>query len=153
MGIGGLCLGIPNKVVSQTTYDESLRPSPVVYIQAEPSNTEEVSRLYQSWLLTNKAKKLKGKYGGPCVTFARNFTGASMDDVSGIANKVKTNSITPEIGEIVKTNESFAGHLQVIISIDGDILTVIDSNYEWDGVIRIRTINANDDKILGYIKI
>lgn len=116
-------------------------------------DSKTVSRAYASYLLTKKAEKLVGKYGGACVTFARNFTGATPDVVSGMARNVETNTTTPEVGEIVKTNESSAGHLEVIIGIDGDNLTIVDSNYGWDNLIRIRIINAQDPKILGYIKL
>jgi len=148
LGFGVLCAVFPNKAISQTIYDENLRPKTLIFL--EPPSQDEVGRLYKEWQLTQKAEKLKGKYGGQCVTFARNFTGASPEDVSGMARNVKTNTTTPELGAIVKTDESKAGHLQVIIGIDGENLTVVDSNYGWDGIIRIRIINAYDSKILGY---
>ncbi|MGH7249410.1 MAG: CHAP domain-containing protein [Minisyncoccia bacterium] len=143
----------PNKVVSQTisTYDEAKITNPsTVYSQPEP---DEVSRAYESWLLTQQAEKLKGRYGGPCVTFARNFTKATPADVSGMAKNVPTNTTTPEVGEIVKTNESHFGHLAVVIEMDEDSLTVVESNYHWNGVIGIRQISLTDPNIIGYIKI
>lgn len=143
----------PNRAVSQTitSYGEAAITNPSrVYSQPDPG---EVSRAYDSWLLTNEANKLKGKYGGACVTFARNFTKATVEDVSGVARDVRTNTSTPEVGEIVKTKESSVGHLSVLIAINDGTGTVVDSNYGWDGIIRIRTISLDDPKILGYIKI
>jgi hypothetical protein len=147
LGFGALIAVFPKTALSETIYDEEIRPEPIFFIQPDPN---EVSRAYQSWLLTQKAEKLKGKYGGPCVTFARNFTGATTDDVSGMAKNVQTNSDTPEIGAIIKTKDSYAGHLEVIIGIDGENLTIVDSNWGWDNIIRIRNINIHDPKIVGY---
>ncbi len=117
--------------------------------QPDPADT---SRLYNEWLVEQKAEKLKGKYGGPCVTFARNFTGADKADVGGMARNVQTNTTTPEVGEIVKTNESKFGHLAVIIDIkeDGSIV-VVESNYHWNGIIGIREIHKDSPVIVGYI--
>ncbi len=141
----------PKAVVSQTiqTYDEAKITNPsIVYSQPDPN---EVARAYNSWLLTEKAKQLKGKYGGACVTFARNFTKATVKDVSGMAKNVPTNSTTPEVGEIVKTNESIYGHLAVIISVDEDSFTVVESNWHWNGIIGMRVIDNDDPRIVGYI--
>ena len=153
LGIGTLCVGIPNKVVSQTIqgYDEAKITNPsAVYSQPDPN---EVARAYQSWLLQQKAKKLVGKYGGACVTFARNFTESSTDTVSGMAKNVATNTTTPEIGAIVKTNESRFGHLAVVIGLTDDTATVVEANYHWNGVIGIREIPLDDPKIVGYLTI
>lgn len=143
----------PNKSVSQTitTYDEATIVNPSV-VYSEPT-AAEVSQAYNSYLLTQRAEKLVGKHGGQCVTFARDFLDATPADVGGVAREVKTNTTTPEVGEIVKTDESKAGHLAVIIAQDGDTLTLVDSNYDLDQIIHIRTININDPKILGYIKL
>lgn len=153
MGFGGFYLVTPNKAVSQTitSYDEAkiVNPSEVY----ETPDSERVTAAYASYLLTQKAEKLVGTYGGACVSFARNFTGATPDVVGGMARNVPTNTTTPDIGEIIKTDESPAGHLGVVIAIDGDTLTVVDSNYHWDNIIHIRIINLNDPKILGYIKL
>ncbi len=139
---------IPKKVISQTIYDPSIQGQSISYL-GEP-NSEEVSEAYQSWLLNQRAKKLVGTIGGQCVIFVRNFTGATPEDVGGMARTVAINSQIPGIGFIIKTDESNAGHLGVIIGINGDELTVVDSNYGWDGIIRIRKINIQDSKILGY---
>ncbi len=144
-------MGSPIRVISQTiqSYDDAKITNPsAVYSQPDPN---EVSRAYESWILTQKATKLKGKYGGACVTFARNFTKATPDIVGGMAKNVATNTTTPEIGAIVKTSESRWGHLAVIIAINDQTLTVVDSNYELDGIIHIRQISVTAPYIKGYL--
>lgn len=144
-------MAFPNKVVSQTiqSYDDAKITNPsIVYSSPDPQTVE---RAYQSYLLTEKAKKLVGKYGGPCVTFARVFTQATPDVVGGMARAVKTNTTTPEIGAIIKTNESSYGHLAVVIGIDEETVTVVEANYHWNGIIDIREIGVDDPRIMGYL--
>ncbi len=145
MGLGIISLiAFPERVVSLT------KPYEEVEFLQQPDPVE-VSKLYQEWLLTKKANQIKGTYGGQCVTFARNFTGMPPELVSGIAKNIPTNSQTPEIGAIIKTNESKYGHLAVIIGIEGENLTLVESNYSWDSHVSVRVINASDKRILGYI--
>lgn len=152
LGFGVSLLTVfPTKAISQTiqSYDEAKITNPsAVYSQPDPN---EVAKAYESWLLSQKAKKLVGKYGGACVTFARNFTQSSSDVVSGMAKNVTTNTTTPEIGAIVKTNESRFGHLAVVIGFDDNSAVVVESNYHWNGVIGIREIQLDDPKIVGYL--
>ena len=114
---------------------------------------EASQKLYLEWQLTQKANKLVGKYGGQCVTFARNYTKATPEIVVGMAKKVSTNTTTPEIGAIVKTNESKFGHLAVVIAITDETETVVESNYHWNEVISIRQISLTDPRIVGYLTI
>ena len=101
-------------------------------------------------ILIQRAKKLKGTTQGSCVTFARNFLRLSGDEIKGVAKNLRTNSETPEVGAIGKTNESRYGHLFVIIGIEGENLTIVDSNYGWDNKVRIRQLSTQDRRILGY---
>lgn len=144
----------PEAALSQTitTYEQAAVTNPTeVYSQPDPG---EVSRAYESFILTKKAEKLVGTYGGACVSFARVFTGAAQDVVGGMARNVATNTTTPDVGEIVKTDESSAGHLEVIIAIDqSGNWTVVDSNYHLDGIVHIRSVRADSPKILGFINI
>jgi hypothetical protein len=151
LGFGGLCLVLPNRVVSQTiqTYDEVKIVNPTAVLSTP--NPQVVATAYESYKLTVAADKLQGKYGGQCVTFAREFTGATPDVVGGLARNVQTSTTTPEIGAIVKTDESRFGHLAVVIGMDGDTLTVVESNYHWNERIDIRELPATDPKIVGYI--
>lgn len=148
-----ITVSVPRTVLSQTiqTYDEAaiINPSEVY---STPS-AEELQHIQKSLELSQKARKLVNRFGGQCVTFARNFTGATPSDISGMAKNITTNTTTPAIGEIIKTDESIFGHVGVIIGIDGDILTIVDSNYNWDQRIQIRTINLQNPHIMGYIKL
>jgi surface antigen len=142
---------LPKGVESQTIYDPSIQPPPISFLQSP--NPSDVSKLYLEWQLAQKANKLVGRYGGPCVTFARNFTQATPQLVSGVARDIPTNANTPIVGAIVKTNESRFGHLAVVIAKDDDNLTIVESNYRWNGIIDIREISATDPRIEGYITI
>ena len=149
LGFGVSLLTVfPNIVLSQTiSYEQQaiINPS-VVYETVDPLTVKEN-------VLYSKATELVGKYGGQCVTFARDFTNATPKVISGMAKNVQTNTTTPEIGEIIKTDESSAGHVGVIIAVNGSTLTVVDSNYGWDERVKIRTINTNNPKIMGYIQL
>ncbi len=154
LGFGVSSLTVfPGKAVSQTiqSYDEAKITNPSAVLSSPDPNA--VARAYKSYQLRLEADKLKGKYGGACVTFARNFTQATPDVVGGMARNVATNTTTPEIGAIVKTNESRFGHLAVVIGLTDDTETVVESNYHWNGVIGIREISLTDPKIVGYLTI
>lgn len=134
----------PKEVISLT------KPYEEIQYVAEPE-LNEVSRLYAEWLLAEKAKKLKGKYGGQCVVFARNFVKSAPGTIKGMAKNVPTNSDIPTVGAIIKTNESKYGHLAVVIAINNGTLTLIESNYNWNQRIGIREISVTDSRIKGYI--
>jgi len=56
------------------------------------------------------------------------------------------------VGAIVKTNESYAGHLAVVLAIKGNVLTIAESNYIpcKEGV---RQLNIDDGRIQGYYEL
>ena len=151
MGFGALCAALPKGVESQTIYDPSIQSPPISFLQSP--NPSDVSKLYLEWQLAQKANKLVGRYGGQCVTFARNFTQAAPSLVGGMAKNIPTNTNTPIVGAIVKTNESRFGHLGVVIADDDDNLTIVESNYHWNGIIDIREISATDPRIVGYLQL
>lgn len=103
--------------------------------------------------LTSRAYAFKGRYGGACVSFARAFLGVEKSEIPSVARDLEVNQRQPDIGFVIKTSESVWGHVGVIIQIDGNMLTVVESNYTWNGIVGIRQLNAQDSRILGYRKI
>lgn len=83
-----------------------------------------------------------------CVIYAQS-KGLKLQGY-GYARNYPTNSDTPNVGGFIKTNESSAGHLAYIVGIDGDNITIEESNYRR-GYITRRTLNIADPIIKGYI--
>jgi surface antigen len=102
-------------------------------------------------MLSDRAVAKVGQKGGQCVTFAREFAGMGRDLLKGRAKDNAINSTTPEIGAVMITNQSKYGHAQVVINIEDSMITVVDSNYNWNQRIGIHTINKNDRRIMGYL--
>lgn len=108
---------------------------------------EEQERQRKTKELTEKANSLKGKYGGQCVIFAKKFLGVT--ESWGLARNVKTNTSTPVIGSVIKTSESWAGHVGIVINATKTTVTIIESNYIRN-TIGIRTLSITDKRIKGY---
>lgn len=113
----------------------------------------EEKKAEQEWSnqLVAYSKTLVGKKGGQCIVFVRQFTGASRSQVSGMARNLRTNSKTPKIGAIVKTQESIYGHVAIQIAETETQIMVMESNYHWNQRISTRWINKNSPKIVGYL--
>ena len=109
------------------------------------STRESEYRASLAW----RAEKSVGKKGNQCVQFVRSFLGAS--EISGMARNTKTNSQTPEIGSVIKTNESSKGHIGVVIKIEDKTLWIVESNVPLGSErIGIRKFKLDDPRILGY---
>lgn len=102
--------------------------------------------------LTSRASAQIGKKGGQCVIFVRKFLGVGRDKVSGLARNNPTNSDTPQVGSIVKTKESYLGHVAVEIAETETQIEVVESNYHWDQRISTRWIDKDNPYIVGYIQ-
>lgn len=83
-----------------------------------------------------------------CVVYARQETGISA--IRGIARNIRTNSMTPVIGAVVKTSESRLGHVAVIKDMKGDWMLIREANYK-SGYITERWVRINSSFIRGYI--
>jgi hypothetical protein len=129
----------PKQVVSQTIpYKET------EYIQA---NYDSVKQAYLNW----KAQQLKGRHGGACVVFVRDFFQTDRATVPSLAKALQTNAAQPEIGSIVKTKESRWGHVAIVIDISETTITILESNVPLGSErINIRTLLLTDPRILGY---
>lgn len=84
---------------------------------------------------------------GQCVPFARAYSGIQ---ISGTAKNIPINSSTPEVGAVVITYESGAGHAAVVTGISGDILEVIERNFE-PGKVTKRKLSINSGLIKGFV--
>ena len=80
-------------------------------------NEELAYDLFYTSLLQSKSRQLVGLWGGQCVAFAKRFTGYTGDKISGQAKNTEINSDVPQLGAIVRTSESQAGHVAVVIEI------------------------------------
>lgn len=108
------------------------------------ANETDVETLYRVWL----AKKAPSG-ACSCVIWAKTQLGYTNS--VGAAKNWPINSQEPEVGEVIITSESSLGHVGLIISIDGDLETIEEANYERCRVTK-RTINKNAPFIRGYWK-
>ena len=141
---------MPNQVRS-ITLEELPETEKQAYTQQQnqwvKEYEEEQDRQRKTAELTEKANKLKGKYGGQCVIFAKKFLGVT--ESWGLARNVKTNTSTPVIGSVIKTSESWAGHVGIVINATETTVTIVESNYIRN-TIGIRTLLITDKRIKGY---
>jgi surface antigen len=68
----------------------------------------------------------------------------------GNARNYPTNSSSARIGGVVKTSESSAGHLAVVVDKTDSTITIEEANYRRGHITR-RTLSINDPRIMGYI--
>ncbi len=67
-----------------------------------------------------------------------------------LARWIPTNSSAPQAGGLVVTNESWAGHVAIVTSVNGDgTFNIRESNY-IHGLITERTLSIGSAKIIGY---
>lgn len=123
---------------SYLTYDE---------LKAYQQKQEE-----QQWSaqLVAYSQTLVGKRTGQCVTSLRQYFGISKNEVQGLAKSTKPNTQSPKVGSIIILKMSRAGHVGIVIKVDGELVTYFDSNGSWTQRGAIRTILINDRRISGY---
>ena len=95
-----------------------------------------------------RAEKLRGKWGGQCVIFARRFLGRA--EIKGTARNIKTNSSEPIVGALIKFETGALDHVGVILYVREDSIYYIDSNGNEDEIIQTRWADKTDKNILGY---
>lgn len=137
LGFGAVIAVFPNKVVSQTIYDESLRPQ-FEQLEATPEAIAQGEALYEVRYNQNLCS---------CVAFVKGITGFS--ETVGKAKNWPHNATLPQIGGVVITNESSAGHVAYIKTIVGNIMTLTEANFtpcQKDE----RKMVIDDSKILGF---
>lgn len=82
-----------------------------------------------------------------CVLYAKAITG--YREVVGYAKNWPKNSETPQVGGVIITNESYAGHVGVITQVQEDSITITEANYRKCQVTE-RTISITSTVIKGY---
>ncbi len=133
-----LCIVFPNVAISQTIYDQNLRPQ-FEEIEATPEVLAQADILYN-------VQKAKTGFCS-CVTFVKRLTGY-VESVGKAKNWPK-NSIFPQVGGAVITNESPAGHVAYIKAIVGNTMTLAEANYVPCEKSE-RKMVIDDPRILGF---
>lgn len=84
-------------------------------------------------------------YGGSCVYFAKKYLGIYGTWGNG-GRRLSLNS-GPEVNAVLIFTYI---HVAVVQQVNGNTLTIIESNYDLRGSIRVRTIEATDPTIRGF---
>lgn len=101
--------------------------------------------------LFTRGETLVGQIGGECITFVKEFLNVESKKFYGYAGAIRPNSIDPFIGRAILLKYKM-GHAGVVVDIEEDLLTVLESNFELDGKITMRKISATDSRIRGYFE-
>jgi len=142
LAIFGLGVALASALPMKTT--SSTIPQQTVFLESKGGE-------YDRYLLQQQAEKLKGKWGGQCTFFVRQFLKATQNNIPSLARLTPTNSTEPELYAIVKTKESRFGHLGIVIDFDEESVTIFESNVPLGSEkIGIRKLKINDARILGY---
>lgn len=97
---------------------------------------------------TKRVVQTKGYDPCSCVSYSRWKSGIYTGRI-GVARRHPINSQTPTIGAIVVTNESWAGHVGVVISVGDGQFTITEANYSRCRV-GTRTLSINSKVIKGF---
>lgn len=141
LGVFAIPINIPEKAIAKDdylTYDQ---------LKAYQEQKEE-----QEWStqLTAYSSTLVGRRTGQCVLALRNYYGVRRSEVQGLAKNTKANTKEPKIGSVIILKMSWAGHVGIVIKVDGDLVTYFDSNGSWTQRGAVRTIIKSDRRIAGY---
>ncbi len=119
------------------------------FLERQAGQTEYQRKLSQG--LVAKAEALVGTIQGQCVNSVEDFLSLPEDIIQGAARNLKTNSQIPDIGMIVKTNESEDNHVGVIIDMTLTEIRTYDSNIPlYFEIASTRWLDKSNPKILGY---
>lgn len=102
-----------------------------------------------------------GSYGGSipgqCTSYVNKIF--NLPNLMGNGNQylasaraygMATGSV-PRNYSIIQTNESWYGHVGVVVEVSATTITIQDMNYAGEGVITRRTLSVNDPRIVGYV--
>lgn len=124
--------------------DPSLNTPKVIY-QPYPS---EFKLKPKPKARTQRVVQSTGYNACSCVSYARWKSGIFTGRI-GVARRHPINSNVPTVGAIVVTNESKAGHVGVVISVEGETFTITEANYSRCKV-GTRTLSINSKVIKGF---
>ena len=89
--------------------------------------------------------------GYSCVEYVQSKLGVADGAFMGDAHTIQPNTDSPEVGDVLLTNESPWGHVAIIHDIQDKFYILDESNVNGDGKVTIgRKIAADSDKIRGY---
>jgi len=124
------------------------------FIEITPENYNRLSESLEN----NSVQVKRGKVGTPaglkrqtlcsCVTTAKILANKEFSPI-GYARNLKPNTDKPEVGDIIITDESYAGHLAVIKQIWADTYIIMEGNYERCAYTE-REISKTYNKIIGF---
>lgn len=139
-----------SKAASQQNNGSSTDIHPLAVLNEGVFHKNEIENLQRAEIAKEitRISRLTGNYGGSCVQFVRRFE-PNLPQI-GAAKNLETNTGSPQEGAIIKTKESYLGHLAYVIWIQDDKILIAESNYGWDNRIGMRWLNIDDDKIIGY---
>lgn len=101
--------------------------------------------------------------GGECVVYVRYETGIPYDDFHGAAYTTYQQAINagymtsrtiPRVSSIIVfavQGKMTVGHVGIVTEINGNLLTLRDSNWKLDGIVKKHTVDVSRYTILGYI--
>lgn len=146
----------PRIVFAVAATDEE---QPVVASEASLALTpsaEDMQQAYDAWLAEQAAQEKKraqvqrttGYNPCSCVTYARWKSGINVGSI-GFARNHPINSHIPQVGAIMVTSESAAGHVAVVTAVNNTTLTVSEANYVRCKVSS-RTLAKDSAFIRGY---
>jgi hypothetical protein len=97
-----------------------------------------------------------GTVGGQCGDYLHKILDGLPAVGDTVASKKAAMNLTPEqfrtapqVGDVLAFNIGEHGHVAVVTAVNGDQVTINESNYGLDERIGNRTININDPKIVG----
>ncbi len=118
-------------------------------IQVKPPPKPVIKRKIKRKVATAyKAYKTTGYNACSCVLAARAKSGINVGPI-GFARNHPINNYNPQVGAVIITNESKAGHVGVVIAVQGEAITIWEGNYR-PCQISTRTISQNNPVIRGY---
>ncbi|OGD67829.1 hypothetical protein A3F08_01550 [Candidatus Berkelbacteria bacterium RIFCSPHIGHO2_12_FULL_36_9] len=116
------------------------------------------SRYNNQTTLNNQPRTYNGYFYGFCTWYVANKRqdipnnwGNAKSWLNSAQNDGRITGKNPQVGAIMVTKESWAGHVGYVEKVDGNEVTISEMNYRGWGRINSRTLNINDSVIRGYI--
>jgi len=144
-----LILGWANRAESVAEPQPGLVPPPDCSAMEDPLHIGIKDPLYC-------AKQWEGKHGGSCVEFIQRLYGSYYSDPAfrGYAGTIQPNETEPRVGDVVlESGWRDNAHAAIIFSIEGNTLTLVESNENGDELVTFgRTIATSSPMIRGYYR-
>jgi hypothetical protein len=132
----------PSKEETVTEVELSYIEKPII-----PETQITIVPLKRVYASNDEVIEIGGYNPHNCVLYAQS-RGLTLKNY-GAARNYPTNSDVPAIGGFVKTLESVSGHLAYVSAVEGDTITIQESNYRAYNTQR--KLKQNDPRIVGFI--